>query len=176
MRLVMTSLLVAGCVSSTALAFQAGSGGTAAGKACALLPRDLAMKVSTAAGKKALERAKPKDNPEEMAIAKGASACFYGRILLVLDPLAQPDRIRNEMRARGGPRDRSGTPVYKDHERIPGVGDDAFFSSNSAFANLDVWTGSRHFSIQMGAGFEDDTKALKSNVVELAKAIVPQLR
>ena len=175
MRRVMTSLLVAGCVSSTALAFQAGSGG-GAGKACALLPRDLAMKVSTPAGKKALERAKPQDNPEEMAIAKGASACFYGRILLVLDPAAQPERIRNEMRARGGPRDRSGTPVYKNYEPVPGVGNDAFFHANSSFANLDVWVGSRHFSIEMGAGFEDDAKALKPNVIELAKAIVPQLR
>jgi hypothetical protein len=55
------------------------------------------------------------------------------------------------MRTRGGPRDRSGAFLY-------------------------VWTGSRHFSVQMSAGYAEDAKALKPNLIELAKAIVPQLR
>ena len=177
MRHVIASLLVAGCVSSTAMGIQAPSGGTATGGACALLTRDLAMQVSTAAGRKALERSKPTEGGYDgMTLVKGASACHYGRILLVLDPFARPDQIRKEMRVRGGPRDRSGASIYKDHEPVSGVGDEAFFSFNSAFANLDVWTGSRHFSIQMGAGFDDDAKAMKSNTVALAKAIVSQLR
>jgi len=177
MRYLITSLLVIGCVALTAGAPQAPSGGTAAGKACALLTRDLAMKVSTPAGRKSLERAKPREGGYEgMTLVKDASACAYGPILLVLDPLARPEQIRQEMRAQSGPRDRSGTPIYKNHEPVSGVGDEAFFDFNSSFANLYVWSGPRHFSIQMVAGYEDDAKALKPNVVALAKAIVPQLR
>ena len=177
MRDVITSVLVIGFVASTAGAPQAPASGTAAGKACALLTRDLAMKVSTPAGRKELERAKPSEGGYEgMTLVKGSSACAYGPVLLVLDPFARPDQIRQEMRARGGPRDRSGTPIYQKHEPVSGVGDEAFFDFNSAFANLHVWTGSRHFSIQMSAGYEDEAKELKPNVMALAKAIVPLLR
>ena len=177
MRYLITPVLVIGCVASTAGAPQAPSGGTAAGKACALLTRDLVMKASTPAGRKELERAKPSEGGYEgMTLVKGSSACAYGPVLLVLDPFARPEQIRQEMRSHGGPRDRSGTPIYKNHEPVPGVGDEAFFDFNSSFANLHVWTGSRHFSIQMIAGYDDDAKALNPNVVALAQAIVPQLR
>jgi hypothetical protein len=174
MRLLMTSLLVIGCVSSVG-ASQAG-GGSAAGKACALLTRELAMKVSTAAGKNLLEGEKPSESTEDMSVPKGASVCRYGNIVLVLDAAAEPDRIRKEMRARGGPRDRAGVPVYKNHEPVPGVGDEAFFHLNSQYANLAVWTGSRYFSIEMAAGFREDAKELKPNAIALANAIVPLLR
>ena len=168
MRHVVTSLLVAGCVSSTAVAFQARGGATATSKACALLTHDLLMKVSTSGGRKLLEGAKPSADSEGMSIAKGASVCDVGNILLVLDPFAQPERIRREMRAR--------TPIYKDYQPVPGVGDEAFFRANSTFANLHVWTGTRHFSIQMGGGISEDARTMKSNTIALADAIVPQLR
>jgi hypothetical protein len=177
MRYLITSLLVVGCVASTAGAPQSPSGGTTAGQACALLTRDLAMKVSTPAGKNELERAKPSEGGYEgMTLVKGASACAYGPILLVLDGFARPAQIRTEMRDRGGPRDRSGTPIYKNHEPVSGVGDEAFFDFNSAFANLHVWTGSRHFSIQMSAGYGDEAKELKPNVIALAKTVIPLLK
>jgi hypothetical protein len=164
MRHVIASLLVAGCVSSTGLAFQARAAGAAAGKACALLTRDLVMKVSTAAGRAGLERAKPSDD----YAGPGVSSCKYGRVALILDPFKQPEQVRSAMRTRTAP--------YKNHERVTGVGDEAFFESNSAFANLYVWTGARQFHVQLGAGFEDDAKALKPNAIALANALIPQLR
>ena len=174
MRQVMTSLLVAGCVSSTAFAFQAG-GGAAVPKVCPLLSRDLVMKVSSPAGRTALERAKPVEDfvgqasrEAGLSVVPGSSSCRYGRVLLVINPLAKPEQIRDAMRAR--------TPPYKAYEPVEGVGDAAFFDANSAFANLFVWTGSHHFHIEMGAGFEDDAEALKPNTIALANAIIPQLR
>lgn len=176
MRTIVTSLLVAGLLSSTAVAFQARNGGGAApGKVCALLPRDLVMKVSTPAGKKVLENAKPDEDwvaeAQREAGGKpvpGSSSCKYGRIVLELDGAVKPDQIRNGMRARTFP--------YKEHEPVAGVGDAAFFNENSAYANLHVFVGSRYFHIEMASGFDDDAKALKPNTIELAKAIVAQLR
>jgi hypothetical protein len=177
MRLLITSLLVVGSVSATAGASQAPGGAATAGKACALLTRDLAMKVSSAAGRKAVERDTPVQNPEGIKVPKGASACWYGPIILVLDGMAEPERIRKEMRARGGPRDRAGVPVYKDYEPVPGVGDEAFFYANRTYsAYLNVWTGSRSFAIEMMTEDDEDGKALRPNVIALAKAIVPLLK
>ena len=164
MRYVIASLLVVGCVSATVLASQARSGGAAAGNVCRLLTRDLVMKVSTANGRAVLERAKPMED----WVGPGLSSCKYGRISLVLDPFKQPEQVRSAMRTKTAP--------YKNYEKVAGVGDEAFFESNSAFANLTVWTGSHQFHIQMGAGFDDDAKALKPNVVALAHALIPQLR
>ena len=175
MRHIITSLLVAGCLSSTAMAFQAQGGGAAAGNVCALLSRDLVMKVSSAAGKSAAERAKPiedfvgkESRDAGLPVVPGSSSCKYGRVLLVLNPLARPADIQKAMRAR--------TPPYQGYEPVDGVGDAAFFQANSTYANLYVWTGSRHFHIEMGGGFDDDAKTLKPNAIALANAIIPQLR
>ena len=71
---------------------------------------------------------------------------------------------------------RISVPLYKDHEPVPGIGDDAFFHASNSFADLHVWTGPHHFSIQLGAGDGESAKALKPNAIELAKAIIPRLR
>jgi hypothetical protein len=168
MRHVITSILVAGCVSSTAVAFQARGSAPAAGSACALLTRDLAMKVSTPEGRKLLEGTKASADSEGMAVAKQASTCYHGLVTLVLEPAARPDQVRKDMRA--------GTPLYKNHEPVAGVGDEAFFTSNSQFAYLYVWSGSHHFMIEMGKDLGGDAKTLKPNVVELGKAVVAKLR
>ena len=174
MRHGIASLLVAGCVSSTALAFPSRSGGAAAGPACDLLTRDLVMKVSPDARKKALEREKPVEDPfaEEFRAAgrpvKLGMSCMYGTVLLVLNPLAQPAQARNALQAR--------TKPYQAFEPVPGVGDAAFFRANSAWASMYVWTGSHHFLVEIGGGFMDDAKELKSNSIDLAKGIVSQLR
>jgi hypothetical protein len=164
MRHLVTSLLILGCLSSSGSAFQARSAGAPAGKACELLTRDLAMKVSSAAGRQALERARPSSDTEGMTLAKGASLCDYGRITLILDPFARPDQILSAMRARNFP--------YTGHEPVPGLGDAAFFESNSAFANLYVWTGSRPFHIQMSSGYDEEAKSLRPNTIALARAII----
>ena len=167
MRYVMTALLAAGCVSSAAMASEV-RGGVAAGPACELLTPSLAMEVSTASGRRVLKTAKPSEEVEGMTIAKGASVCDYGRIMLVLNPFARPDQVRSGMRARSG--------AYKGYEPVPGVGDEAFIESNTAFVNLYVWTGAGPLHIQMGAGFEDRAAELRPNVIALANAIIPKLR
>jgi hypothetical protein len=176
MRSVITSLLVAGCLSSTAIASQARAAGAAApGKVCALLPRDLVMKVSSPAGRKALETAKPDEDwvaeAQREAGGKpvpGSSSCSYGPIVVELDGAVKPEQIRNGMRTRTFP--------YKEHEPVAGVGDAAFFNANSSFANLYVFVGSRYIHVQMGTGYGDDARTLKPNTIELGKAIVQQLR
>ena len=175
MRRVITSLLLASSVSSAAIAFQAGGGGAAPVKVCSLLTRDLVMKVSTGPGRSALERAKPiedwvaqESKEAGLPVRPGVSSCKYGRVLLVLNPLARPDQVRTAMRARTAP--------YQNYEPVSGVGDAAFFEANSAYANLYVWSGSRHFHIEMGAGLDDDAKAMRPNTTALANAIIPQLK
>jgi hypothetical protein len=174
MRHGMTSLLVAGCISSTALAFHGRSDGAAAGQACELLTRDLVMKVAPDARKKTLEREKPIDDPfaEDLRAAgqpvKLGTTCKYGPVMLALSPLAQPAQTRNALQARTRP--------YEAFEPVPGVGDAAFFRANSATASMYVWTGPHHFLVEIVAGFADDATGLKPNAIELARGIVSQLR
>jgi hypothetical protein len=173
-RHIVTSLLVAAWLSSSAVASQTRSGSGGADKVCALLSRDLVMKVSTPAGRKALEGEKPIEDYLEQVYREAGrstryvSSCSYGAIILALDPLGRPDQIRDAMRARRSP--------YEKYEPIPGVGDAAFFVANRHSANLSVWAGSRHFQIDMIAGVGEDATELKPNITALARAIVPQLR
>lgn len=177
MRHVYASFLVVGSVLSTAIAFEARGDEFDAGKACSLLSRDLLMKIETPAGRKVLESSEPDEDwvgeaqrEAGMPVERSVSSCGYGRVLLVLDPIARPVQVRNAMRAR--------TKPYQDYEPVPGVGDAAFFRADSAYANLFVWAGTDHFHIEIGVGFMDgdDTEALKPNTVELAMAIIPGLR
>lgn len=173
MRHAVASLLVLGCVSSSALAFHSRSGGAAAGQACELLTRDLVMKVSPESRKKTLDRDKPVDDPfaKELQAAgqpvKLGMSCKYGPVMLVLNPLAQPAQARTALQARTRP--------YEAFEAVPGVGDAAFFRANSATASMYVWTGPHHFLVEIVAGFMDDAAGLKPNSIELAKAIISQL-
>ncbi len=174
MRHGIASLLVVGCIASTALAAHSGSGGAAAGEACELLPRDLVMKVVPDGRKDALARQKAVKDPyaDEFRAAgkpvKPGVSCQYGPVLLVLEPLAQPAQTRNALRAR--------TKPYEAFEPIAGVGDAAFFRANSATASMYVWTGSHHFLVELDGGLMEDARGLKPNSIELAKGIVSQLR
>jgi hypothetical protein len=167
-------LLVAGCVSSTALAVDRGSGESAAGPACELLTRDLVMKAAPDSRKKMLEREKPIDDPfaKDLQAAgqpvKLGTSCKYGPVLLVLDPLPQPAQARKSLQARTAP--------YQAFEPVAGVGDAAFFRANSANASMYVWSGARHFLVEIAGGLMDDARELKPNSIELAKGIAPQLR
>lgn len=174
MRQIITSLLVAGYVSSTALAFQSGGGGAAAGKACALLPRDLVMKILPNDRKKELEREKPEVDPfaEDLKAAgrpvRPGMSCMYGPVMLELDGLAKPAEVRNALRTR--------TKPYQNFEPVAGVGDAAFIRTNSAWASMYVFSGAHHFTVELGAGPVGDATGLKPNAIELAKGIVAQLR
>jgi hypothetical protein len=163
----LSSLLILGFALSTAVAHPAHAEEFDAGKACSLLSRDLFMRIETPAGRKALESSELDEDwvgeaqrEAGMTVERNVSSCKYGRVLLVLDPLARPDPVRSAMNARTSP--------YQKYESVPGVGDAAFFEANSTYANLYVWTGGRHFHIEIGVGFMDgdDTKALKPNTIE----------
>lgn len=76
-------LLAAVCLPPLLGAFQdrgEATAGTARLRACSLVTPDLAMRVSTAAGRTALERATPDEDTEGMAVAKGASVCDSGSL------------------------------------------------------------------------------------------------
>ena len=174
MRRVITSLFIAGCILSTAVAFQARSGGTAAGKACALLPRDLVLKILPADRKKELDRAKPEVDPfaEDLKAAgrpvRPGMFCQYGPVMLDLDGLAKPADVRKALSARA--------KGYEKFEPVAGVGDAAFVRTNSAFASMYVFAGSHHFTVELGAGPVGDAAGLKPNAIELARGIVALLR
>lgn len=167
-------LLVTGCVSSTALAVHRGSGGSVAGPACELLTRDLVVKVAPESSKKTLEREKPVDDPfakdlqEAGQKVKLGTSCKYGPVMLVLDPMAQPAQALKSLQARTAP--------YQAFEPVAGVGDAAFFRANSATASMYVWSGARHFLVEIFTGFGDDARGLKPNSIELAKGIASRLR
>jgi hypothetical protein len=160
MRNVIASLLVSGLLCWSAAADQAGSRG-AAGKpgtgACALLTKDLVMKVSGAANKAVFDLP-----PNEEPVGKG-SACDYADIRLQIDPFAwsilEDSAKKNKM-----------TPVAD-------VGDGAYFGSrNSQFAEMMGHAGGHTFTIQMGVPFQSTPERMKPNVITLAKAIVPKLK
>lgn len=155
--------LMIGCVLCVAVAPGA-RGDDAAGKACALLTRDLVMRIETAEGRKILEHAKPIED----GLRPGLASCDYGRVTLVLDPLRKPDQVREAMRAGAAP--------WQGYRSVAGLGDAAYFGTNSSFANLYVWKAARHFHIEFSVGFgSDEAAALQPNAVELAKAILPAL-
>ena len=132
------------------------------------------MKVSPDSRKKTLEREKPVDDPfaKELQAAgqtvTPGMTCNYGPVILALSPLAQPAQARTALQARTRP--------YEAFEPVPGVGDAAFFRSNSSTASMYVWSGTHHFLVEIVAGFMDDATKLKPNSIELAKGIVSQLR
>ena len=161
MRLIVASLLVVGCVSAPA-AFQT-SGGAAAGKprlrACALLTRELIDKFATAESKRVLHLVPPQ---EDMLGAHG-SACEYGGIGFQIDPFARPEEIRKSL--------------GKEWQAVAGVGDTAYFRSNrNNYAELMVWTGTHHFTIQMSVPTGATAESIRPNTIGLANALIPKLR
>jgi hypothetical protein len=165
MRKVIASSLVIGLFASSAAAEQVGAGKPAV-KACSLLPKDLAMKVSGAANKSVFDLP-----PDEETVGTG-SACEYGDIRLQIDAFG-PDVIdrtaKSQERGAGSKRAANWVPV-------PGVGDRAYFNADRSYAELMGYVGRRTFTIQMGVPFQSTAEAIKPNVIALANAIVPKLK
>ena len=161
MRFVITTMLVLACVGPETAAAQAP--GTAAGKpairACSLLTREMVVKFTTIANKSVIDLIPP----QEDAIGATGSSCDYGGIGLQVDPFARAETMRK-------------SPA-KDWQPVPGVGDTAFFHNNrDTFAELFVWTGNHHFTIQMGVPMGAKAESIKSNTIGLANALIPKLR
>ena len=64
----------------------------------------------------------------------------------------------------------------KDWQPVSGVGDTAYFRANGTnYAELMVWSGTHHFTIQMGVSMGSTPEAIKPNTIALANAIIPKL-
>ena len=157
MRQFIASALVVGTVTAAA-ASQAPAAGKPRISACSLLPTDLVLKVG-GINPQAVKILKP----EEEAMGTTGSACEYGDIRLQVDPFARSDDLRKS--------------PGKDWQPVSGVGDTAFFHANGRnYAELMVWTGAHHFTIQFGVPVGSTPEAIKPKTLELANAIIPKLR
>ena len=157
MRRTITSLLIVGCISGPATAFQA-RGGTAAGgtaiKACSILTRDLVLPF--AQNPKLLDLVPP----EEETLTNWV-ACEYGIVRLQLYAM------------RAG----KAGPAPKDFQNLPGVGDTAYFRSNrDRYAELMVWKGAHHFTLQVAVPTGSTAEAIKPKTITLANAIIAKLK
>ena len=92
MRHVTASLLIAGCLASPLIASQAGGGPSSGQKvrACEILTHELALKVSTAEGKRILEQGRTFEDE----LGPESPSCKRGRIFLVLNPFKNPAQFR----------------------------------------------------------------------------------
>jgi len=161
MRRLIGTVLLTGVCSFPVIAAQA-RGGAAGGSrisACSLLTRDLVMKVGTVEGKRFIDLIKPTEDQ----IGANGSGCEYGGIGLQINPFARADELRQS--------------PGKDWTRLPGVGDTAYFRDNGGrWAELMVWTGPNHFTIQMGVPMGSTAEAIKPNTIALANELMPKLR
>lgn len=156
MSRLLVALLTIAIANTALLAFQAG-GGAAAGpgiKACSILTRDL---VEPFAQDKRTFGLIP---PEEETTGSG-SACEWGIVRLQL------------YAARPG----ASHTAPKDYLPLTGVGDNAFFHNNrDRYAELMVWSGAHHFTLQVSVPPGSTADAIKPKTVDLANAIINKLR
>lgn len=91
------------------------------------------------------------------------SSCDKGQIGLQVNPFARPEELRKS--------------PGKDWQPVSGVGDTAFFRNNrDQYAELMVWTGPHHFTIQLSVPVGGKADSIKPNVIGLANGIIPKLR
>jgi hypothetical protein len=159
MRQLVAVVSMIACLTGHAVAFRA-RGQTATGQrlsACTLLSRDLVEKFNTGSNE-VLKRMKPSEEPLG---AKG-SLCDDGNITFQIDPFARADDLRKS--------------PGKDWQPLTGVGDTAFFRNKAdTYAELIVWTGAHHFTIQLGVPVVGTVESIKPTAIGLAHAIIAKL-
>lgn len=132
------------------------TGGRTRISACSVMPKELVEKHSE---NPKLVRAMP---PEEMPIGTLGSSCDYGLLGIQVNPFA----------AAGRP-----ASPGKDWQPVSGLGDGAYFRANRGlFAELIVWTGPHHFTIQYSVPTGSTAEAVKPVTLEFARAIIARLR
>jgi hypothetical protein len=155
---VVLSLIVAAAPLSAASQARAGAGGARI-RACSLLTRDLLLKVTPTLNTRLIDQFPP----EEEEIGVNGTYCEYGNVGLQVNPFARAQEMRKSM--------------GKEWTPVSGVGDAAFFRNNKGmYAELVVWTGANHFTIQMNVPMGTAADSLRPNMVALANAIIPKLR
>ena len=162
MQRIAAALLIIGAMEPTqnASSFQAGGrlAGTRIG-ACALVSRALLEKVTPTADKNV-----PSLRPQEEAMGASGSSCSFASTMIQIDPFPRADEMRRDSPGKGW-------------ERLSGVGDAAYFHNNSnQYAELIVWTGAHHFTVQLSVPTGATADASKPNLIEVANALIPKLR
>ena len=160
MRVAVTTFSMIVCLAANFTAAQSVKPGSAkpATSACALLTPDLVEKYDTQDPK--LRKLIPRsDEPT----APQGSACDDGGILLQLDPFAGHAGLRKS--------------PPKDWQSMTGVGDTAYFRNNGdRWAEVIVWTGTHHFTIQLSVPNGATAESIKPKVTGLATALVAKLK
>src|SRR5687767_6520772 len=162
MRHVITSIVITACVSSTAVAFQARTGGAAAGapavRACSILTKDLVAPF--AQNKKVLGLVPP----DEESLGGSGSACEWGIVRLQVYPTAA-----------GGTQKR--TAPNKEYQPVSGAGETAFFRNNkNNYAELMVWTATHYLTLQVSVPMGRTADEIKPDTIKLANAVIAKLR
>jgi hypothetical protein len=160
MRMIMSLPLVA-CLAAASPAV-AQPGKTASGKpavrACEVLTRDVVAKFDT--GNPKMRDLVPRS---EEAIGSHGSSCDDGGIFVQIDPFLNSDSYRK-------------SPL-KDWQVVSGVGDTAYFRNNrDRYAELMVWSGGHHFTIQLSVPDGRTAEAVKPNTIGIATALIAKLK
>ena len=156
MRVNVTSVSIVACLAAASPAFS--QSGKPAIRACEVLTRDMVAKYDTQNPK--LRDLIPR---QEEAIGSHGSSCDDGGILIQIDPFLRSDVYRKS--------------PPKDWQAVTGVGDTAYFRNNrNMWAELMVWTGTHHFTIQLSVPNGGTAESVKPNTIGLATAIVAKLK
>ncbi|HEX8026893.1 MAG TPA: hypothetical protein VF491_00450 [Vicinamibacterales bacterium] len=158
---VITSLTIVACLAvAGAATAQPGkpAPGKAAIRACEVLTRDVVAKFDT--GNPKMRGLIPRS---EEAIGSHGSSCNDGAIFVQIDPFLNSDTLRKS--------------PPKDWQAVPGVGDTAYFHNNrDRYAELMVWTGGHHFTIQLSVPDGSTAEKVKPNTIGIAAALIARLK
>ena len=160
MRVITSLSLVACLAAASSTAAQSGkpASGKPAIRACEVLTRDVVAKFDT--GNPKMRDLIPR---EEEAIGSHGSSCNDGSIFVQIDPFLNSDSYRK-------------SPA-KDWQAVTGVGDTAYFHNNrDRYAELMVWSGRHHFTIQLSVPDGRTAEAVKPNTIGIATALVAKLK
>jgi len=153
---VSTSLSLVACLAAASPA--PAQSGKPAIRACEVLTRDVVAKFDT--GNPKMRDLIPRD---EEAIGSHGSSCNDGSIFVQIDPFLNSDSYRK-------------SPA-KDWQAVSGVGDTAYFHNNrDRYAELMVWSGKHHFTIQLSVPDGRTAEAVKPNTIGIATALIAKLK
>jgi len=155
MRVIASLSLVACLAAASAAAAQSGK---PAIRACEVLTRDVVAKFDT--GNPKMRDLLPR---KEEAIGSHGSSCHDGSIFVQIDPFLNSESYRK-------------SPA-KDWQAVSGVGDTAYFHNNrDRYAELMVWSGGHHFTIQLSVPDGRTAEAVKPNTIGIATALIAKLK
>ncbi len=127
-------------------------------RACEVLTRDVVAKFDT--GNPKMRDLIPRN---EEAIGAHGSSCDDGSILVQIDPFLNSEAYRKS--------------PPKGWQTVSGVGDAAYFHNNrDRYAELMVWSGRHHFTIQLSVPDGRTAEAVKPNTIGIATALIAKLK